>query len=102
MSGPPTATPLVADDPAAEAGFAPLFDGKSFDGWEGNRELFRIEQGAIVEGTRVAFEDDILVTEDGHEWLTRFIPIEIDEVELGACEIGRNPNRDECAAVPHA
>jgi len=40
-----------------------------------------IEQGVIVDGTRVAFEDDVLVTEDGHEWLTRFIPIEIDEVE---------------------
>ena len=43
--------------------------------------VLAIEQGAIVEGTRVAFEDDVLVTEDGHEWLTRFIPIEIDEVE---------------------
>lgn len=40
-----------------------------------------IEQGAVVEGTRVAFEDDVLVTEDGHEWLTAFIPIEIDDVE---------------------
>ncbi len=43
--------------------------------------VLAIEQGAIVDGTRVAFEDDILVTEDGHEWLTRFIPIEIHEVE---------------------
>ncbi|MGW8266081.1 MAG: aminopeptidase P N-terminal domain-containing protein [Longimicrobiales bacterium] len=43
--------------------------------------VLAIEQGAVVDGTRVAFEDDILVTEDGHEWLTRFIPIEIDEVE---------------------
>jgi Xaa-Pro aminopeptidase len=43
--------------------------------------VLAIEQGAIVDGTRVAFEDDILVTEDGHEWLTRFIPIEVDEVE---------------------
>jgi Xaa-Pro aminopeptidase len=43
--------------------------------------ILAIEQGAIVNGTRVAFEDDVLVTEDGHEWLTRFIPIEIDEVE---------------------
>ncbi len=40
-----------------------------------------IEQGAIVNGTRVAFEDDVLVTADGHEWLTRSIPIEIAEVE---------------------
>ncbi|NNK63636.1 MAG: M24 family metallopeptidase, partial [Gemmatimonadetes bacterium] len=43
--------------------------------------VLAIEQGAVVDGTRVAFEDDVLVTEDGHEWLTRFIPIEIDEVE---------------------
>jgi Xaa-Pro aminopeptidase len=43
--------------------------------------VLAIEQGAIVDGTRVAFEDDVLVTEDGHDWLTRSIPIEIDEVE---------------------
>ena len=43
--------------------------------------VIAIEQGAVVNGTRVAFEDDVLVTENGHEWLTRFIPIEIDEVE---------------------
>ncbi|HSW29441.1 MAG TPA: M24 family metallopeptidase [Longimicrobiales bacterium] len=40
-----------------------------------------IEQGAIVDGTRVALEDDVLVTADGHEWLTRSIPIEIADVE---------------------
>lgn len=27
-----------------------LFDGKSFDGWEGSREWFRIEEGAVVGG----------------------------------------------------
>jgi Xaa-Pro aminopeptidase len=43
--------------------------------------VIAIEQGAVVNGTRVAFEDDVLVTENGSEWLTRFIPIEIDEVE---------------------
>ena len=43
--------------------------------------VLAIEQGAVVNGTRVAFEDDVLVTRNGHEWLTRFIPIEIDEVE---------------------
>jgi Xaa-Pro aminopeptidase len=40
-----------------------------------------IEQGAVVYGTWVALEDDVLVTMDGHEWLTRFIPIELQEVE---------------------
>jgi Xaa-Pro aminopeptidase len=43
--------------------------------------VIAIEQGAVVNGTRVAFEDDVLVTRSGHEWLTRFIPIEIDDVE---------------------
>jgi hypothetical protein len=33
-----------------EAGFRPLFDGGSFDGWQGNLEIFRIEDGAIVGG----------------------------------------------------
>lgn len=41
-----------------------------------------IEQGVMPpEGPRVAFEDDILVTEDGHEWLSESIPIEIEDVE---------------------
>ncbi|MDH4254045.1 MAG: M24 family metallopeptidase [Gammaproteobacteria bacterium] len=43
--------------------------------------VIAIEQGAVVNGTRVAFEDDVLVTKDGSQWLTRFIPIEIEEVE---------------------
>jgi hypothetical protein len=34
-----------------EMGFAPLFDGSSLDGWEGNSDLFRIEDGAIVAGS---------------------------------------------------
>ncbi len=41
-----------------------------------------IEQGvAPPDGPRVALEDDVLVTTDGHEWLTRFIPIERTELE---------------------
>ena len=40
-----------------------------------------IEQGVMPpEGPRVAFEDDVLVTEDGHDWLSRDIPIEIEDV----------------------
>jgi hypothetical protein len=33
-----------------EEGFFRLFDGESFRGWEGNRDVFRIEEGAIVGG----------------------------------------------------
>ena len=29
----------------------PLFDGKTFNGWEGNLEVFRIQDGAIVGGS---------------------------------------------------
>ncbi len=39
-----------AQDKPLEAGFVPLFDGKTLLGWEGNLEYFRIEQGAIVAG----------------------------------------------------
>jgi hypothetical protein len=34
-----------------EEGYTPIFDGKSFQGWEGNMKMFRIEDGAIVAGT---------------------------------------------------
>jgi Xaa-Pro aminopeptidase len=43
--------------------------------------VLAIEQGAIKSGTRIAFEDDVLVTATGHEWLSRSIPIEIEEIE---------------------
>ncbi len=35
----------------AEDAFKPLFDGKTFSGWEGNLTVFRIEDGAIVGGS---------------------------------------------------
>lgn len=34
-----------------EEGFVRLFDGKTLDGWEGNKKMFRVEDGAIVGGT---------------------------------------------------
>jgi hypothetical protein len=37
-----------------QAGFVSLFDGKTFAGWEGSHEIFRIEDGAIVGGTMSA------------------------------------------------
>lgn len=41
-----SATAFAADD----AGFTPLFNGHTFDGWEGNLAHFRVEDGAIVAG----------------------------------------------------
>ena len=35
-----------------ESGFTPLFDGKSLAGWEGDTKIFRVEDGAIVAGSR--------------------------------------------------
>jgi 3-keto-disaccharide hydrolase len=42
------------DQPATvekDEGFVALFDGKTFQGWEGNLKHFRIEDGAVVAGT---------------------------------------------------
>jgi hypothetical protein len=36
--------PITGD----EAGFKPLFDGKSLDGWEGDPKYWRIEEGSLV------------------------------------------------------
>lgn len=38
------------DKAKLQPGFSWLFDGKTLDGWEGNIEYFRIEEGAIVAG----------------------------------------------------
>jgi hypothetical protein len=35
----------------ADTGYVSLFDGKSFEGWEGNLKLFRIEDQAVVAGS---------------------------------------------------
>ena len=57
------ALPLFAED---EAGFRPLFDGKSLAGWEGDEKVFRVEDGAIVAGSlaeKIA-HNDFLCTKD--------------------------------------
>ncbi len=47
-SAPPTPEP-PPEEPVART--VSLFDGETFAGWEGNQELFRIEDGALVGGT---------------------------------------------------
>src|SRR6187401_3560476 len=37
---------------AQEPGFTALFDGKSLAGWEGAEKVFRVEEGAIVAGSK--------------------------------------------------
>ena len=41
----------AAEKPPSPDTFTPLFDGKTFDGWQGNQDAFRIEDGAIVGGS---------------------------------------------------
>ena len=41
---------LAADQATPEEGFVSLFDGKTFAGWQGDFDVFRIEDGAIVGG----------------------------------------------------
>lgn len=42
----------LAEKSPAQGRATPLFDGKTFDGWEGNLDAFRIEGAAIVGGSR--------------------------------------------------
>jgi Xaa-Pro aminopeptidase len=46
-----------------------------------------IEQGvAPPDGPRVAFEDNVIVTPEGHDWISRSIPIEAADVETMAAK----------------
>ena len=46
-----TAGAWAEEKPAAEEGFVSIFDGKTFKGWEGNLDVFRIQDGAIMGGS---------------------------------------------------
>ncbi|MBI2478345.1 MAG: DUF1080 domain-containing protein [Planctomycetia bacterium] len=50
---------------AVEEGFVPLFDGQTFAGWEGNTQVFRIEDGAVVGGSQqeAVAQNEFLCTE---------------------------------------
>ncbi|MEC8556849.1 MAG: DUF1080 domain-containing protein [Planctomycetota bacterium] len=45
------ASSAIAQERKLEKGFKWLFDGKTLDGWEGEEEYFRVEDGNIVAGT---------------------------------------------------
>lgn len=48
---------------ATEAGFVRLFDGTSLDGWEGNRQLWKVEDDMIVGESPGILHNDFLATE---------------------------------------
>jgi len=52
-----------------EGGFVSIFDGKTMKGWEGNLDMFRIEDGAIIAGTMKARipRNEFLCTEKEYE-----------------------------------
>ncbi len=62
---PPKSAPVIA---TIEPDFKSLFDGKSFDGWEGNREWFRIEDSCVVAGNiaKPIPHNEFLCTKDNY------------------------------------
>ena len=42
---------IAAEKSTSEQGFVSLFDGRTFHGWDGNLDHFRIQDGAIVAGS---------------------------------------------------
>ncbi len=44
-------TETVRAEPAAEDGFVPLFNGQDLTGWDGDPELWKVEDGCIVGST---------------------------------------------------
>src|SRR5690242_5599114 len=57
------AAPVLADEP----GFTSLFDGQTLTGWEGNQDIFRVEDGAIVAGSlkeRIAHNEFLASTKE--------------------------------------
>lgn len=53
---------------AGQDGWVPLFDGETLNGWEGNAEYFRVEDGSIVGGTDAAPipRNEFLCTEEDY------------------------------------
>jgi hypothetical protein len=44
-------TSARTDEPSKSDNFVPLFDGKTLEGWDGDKSVFRVEDGAIVGGS---------------------------------------------------
>jgi hypothetical protein len=57
-----------------EDGFAPLFDGQTLQGWEGNEKMFRVRDGAIVAGTlseKIPHNEFLCTTEEFEDFELR-------------------------------
>lgn len=77
--------PANGTDKKSEKGFVSMFDGKTFEGWSGNMNHFRIQDGAIVAGT---MKEKI----PNNEFLTHEKEFENFELRLKAKLIGAGGN----------
>lgn len=50
--------------------------------------VITVEPGIVLPEFRVELEDDVLCTKDGYEWLSEFIPREVEEIEEAMKEEG--------------
>jgi hypothetical protein len=80
-----SAASLAADEGVEKSGAVVLFDGKSFEGWEGNPDAFRIENGAVVGGS---LKDRV----PRNEYLCTTKEYENFELRLKVKVLGQNPN----------
>jgi hypothetical protein len=63
-----SSTTLAGDPPAAadEAGFVPLFDGKTLAGWAGDDDLWKAEEGMIVGDSAGIKQNEFLATKKSY------------------------------------
>jgi predicted RNA binding protein YcfA (HicA-like mRNA interferase family) len=55
-----------ADQPKAEQGFVPIFDGKTLAGWEGDFDLWKVESGMIVGDSAGIKQNEFLATKKSY------------------------------------
>ena len=58
--------PLIHQAAEVEEGFAPLFDGKTLAGWEGDEKLWKAEEGMIVGDSPGIKRNEFLVTKKSY------------------------------------
>ncbi|HVJ80429.1 MAG TPA: DUF1080 domain-containing protein, partial [Planctomycetia bacterium] len=56
------ASAAKAEDGKPQAGFVSLFDGKTLDGWEGQAEIWKVEDGCIVGSHQGRRNNEFLTT----------------------------------------
>lgn len=61
-----TALNAQADEPKTEQGFTPIFDGKTLAGWEGNLDLWKVENGMLVGDSAGIKQNEFLATKKSY------------------------------------